>query len=111
MWYFLLLACIFFQYRKPTLTEVWVILGSGGHSSEMKRIIKYVREYPVGRWLLGFDESSETLPENAKYSRLFRPRKVGQSYISSIITFLVSVVYCTFFLFARNSDPKIVQSS
>jgi len=83
-----------------------IIIGSGGHTAEMLRIVSRLnRENYTPRYYIM--ASSDTTSENQvlksenklkspdfQLLKIPRSRHVGQSYISSVFTTLISTLYC-----------------
>jgi beta-1,4-N-acetylglucosaminyltransferase len=80
--------------------RVLVVLGSGGHTTEMLTLLK---AFDSNLWhfvfvLASTDSTSETrvlkLFGPAVFERIPRSREVGQSYVSSILSTFISLLYC-----------------
>lgn len=101
--------------------QVALVLGSGGHTSELIKIISSLpktadaSENPAGHLLIYSEGDSLSV---AKYRNAFgtdaavikripRARRVGQSYFTSILTTIYSFVLSIFILFQFR--PKIVK--
>jgi len=101
-----------FQRDKPIPTII--VLGSGGHTSEMIQMIQNLNDtqnrnyYPLVHVLASSDESSEkqikAIANSTKNERMLpdisfripRSREVGQSYLTSILTTCHSLFYSVY---------------
>ena len=98
---------LFFSVRlfvKPVHNKgIYAVLGSGGHTNEMMRLIDGLPEdLQPTHYIVGEDDSmsveklSHTNGHGGKYKliRLPRPRAVGQSYLTSTITSMRTLYGC-----------------
>lgn len=91
-----------------------LVLGSGGHTSELIKIIKETSTKPVKHLLIYSDGDSLSVSKyknvfgiDASYvKRIPRARRVGQSYFTSIFSTLYSFIISIYILLQFN--PKIV---
>ncbi|KAK9462915.1 UDP-N-acetylglucosamine transferase subunit ALG14 [Lipomyces oligophaga] len=108
----------------PLGASIALILGSGGHTTELLRIaedLDFSLNYTSRTWVyFGTDELSmiravelERSKQNEKrtlsapiYKNIPRAREVGQSYITSIWTTLICLEKCISFIF--DTKPDIV---
>lgn len=101
------------EIRKSKL-KTMIVIGSGGHTTEMLRIVKQLnhnrfspRIYIVAssddKSLLKVDEV-EKIPSTYRIYKIPRSRKVHQSYISSIFTTLYSILYAVPIVFLNKPD-------
>lgn len=95
------------QTRKPHLKNVRTIIciGSGGHTAEMMRILKKMspEKYSPRMYILASDDTTSEVKvlnyekelnlQQTEYSlcKIYRSRKVGQSYVASIFTTLYAL--------------------
>ena len=90
------------KVKKTKPTRSLIVLGSGGHTSEMIRLLKTINESKFEPRLYihaDTDKLSPTkLSESGNYSikSIPRSRQVGQSWISSFFSTLFSLLYCIF---------------
>lgn len=95
------------QHRRKQSARTLIVLGSGGHTAEMMAIIKQLnkknyspRYYVLASTdttsevkVLGIEEPT-TSKNDYEIFRIKRSRHVGQSYITSIVTTLQSILQC-----------------
>lgn len=91
-----------------------IILGSGGHTTEMLRIVKnldFNKYFPRIYIHAQSDKMSaskirevEGKIEDYKIVSIFRSREVGQSYSSSVATTLIALIHSITFLWSENPD-------
>lgn len=110
-----LLITIYIRLKfKPKLEGICAILGSGGHTNEMIRIISELdpdlrpTQYILSQGdTLSFEKAQKLLGAELKeFIWLPRPRNVGQSYLTSIATSLKTLFKCLE-LFSHNM-PKLL---
>ena len=103
--------------HQSSLPLLAIVLGSGGHTSELIKIIKESNENipnAVDHLLIYSEGDSLSLSkyknafgvDAAVVKRIPRARRVGQSYFTSIFTTIYSLIASIFILFKFN--PKIV---
>lgn len=120
MWYLwvlgLALAALLVSRRliSPQVVGFYAVLGSGGHTGEMLRIIESIDlDLRPTHYILGRNDrlSMEKLASaGLNYKRIIcisRPRNVGQSYVTSVFTTIRTVMECLSLF--RTSLPKLVQ--
>jgi len=103
--------------RRSTPVSVCVVLGSGGHTSEVLRLMEALpslRYSPRSYILADTDSTSLQRLEAAENSRkeksdyeifrIPRSREVRQSYASSVISTLVSMLRCAPLVYGLNCD-------
>lgn len=97
----------------PRVGGIYAVLGSGGHTGEMLRIIEGLdndlrpTHFILGRGdKLSLDKLASLRLKNTQVNFLSRPRNVGQSYLTSIFSAIRTVIEC-FNLFRQNL-PKLV---
>lgn len=91
-----------------------IVIGSGGHTTEMLRIVKhldFVRFSPRIYVIASSDENSiskvkqlETNDGTYSIHRIPRSRKVHQNYISAIFTTVYSILYSIPIVFSSKPD-------
>lgn len=91
---------------------VLVVLGSGGHTGEIMPIVSLLSKSPNYGEFTFVASDTDTLsfkhpllPKGAKYRRIPRSRKVGQSFFTSIFTTLYSILMNLPLMFTR---PKLL---
>lgn len=123
LWYLLLAYLLRFIWLAvkgwPKSSNLMVILGSGGHTSEMCQLLKTLRLHDfasVDFVLAANDSSSEPklmreidVPSTAHLHRIFRSRNVGQSYFTSVFTTLYSFIPVIWLLLKTN--PGLIISN
>lgn len=105
------------SYSKLCTNKVktMIIIGSGGHTSEMLRIVKYLnhdrftpRVYVVANSdknsLSKINETEKHIGNEYIVCKIPRSRKVHQSYITSIFTTLYSTLYSLPIVFLNKPD-------
>ncbi|EFA81358.1 putative glycosyltransferase [Heterostelium album PN500] len=94
--------------------KTMVVLGSGGHTAEMFYLLKKLdrdRFNHITYVLADSDKRSldkitlnDKLPEQRTVKTIPRSRNVGQSYIHSIWTTFISLLYCLILVFKEKPD-------
>ena len=93
------------KHAKGNKIKLLIILGSGGHTTEMLQLIKsidLINKYEALFIIADGDEHSERkLKEENEFNqgeilKVTRSRKVGQSYLTSIITTLICLIQSFF---------------
>lgn len=102
--------------KNPSKTvKTLIILGSGGHTTEMLRIVRHLdsskytpRVYIHAQTDKMSPVKLEEMEKNGKdpvtVLALFRSREVGQSYLTSIATTLIALFYAINLLLSENPD-------
>ncbi|KAK8791062.1 hypothetical protein WA158_005693 [Blastocystis sp. Blastoise] len=118
----LLIVFLYYNFKrngspKKDQHKVMVVLGSGGHTTEMLSMISKLnpdRYNPFVFLIAETDTQSENLLHNAnlpfKYSvqRIKRSREVGQSYFSSIFTTLNSFTHSLKTVYMENPSLLLI---
>lgn len=106
MWLILILLLLTFLLLarflvNPKVSGIYAVLGSGGHTGEMLRIIDgldtYLRptHFIIGCGdKLSFDKLASLRLKNRQLIWIPRPRNVGQSYLTSIFSTTRTAVEC-----------------
>jgi beta-1,4-N-acetylglucosaminyltransferase len=103
--------------RKKRPLRTLVFFGSGGHTTEMLRMIRNLNEdnyAPVSFVMAHSDQTSEgkvraaNIPfvEKASWHRINRSREVKQSWISTLLTTAVSCVHALVLVFQL--QPQVI---
>lgn len=109
---------IFIKCNKPREkscpVKTMIILGSGGHTAEMLQIINYLnfKNYSPRVYIhahtdkLSFEKVKKLENGNKDYKilKIFRSREVRQSYFTSILTTIFSMLNCVPILWKENPD-------
>mmetsp|Transcript_32052 Transcript_32052/g.55277 ORF Transcript_32052/g.55277 Transcript_32052/m.55277 type:complete len:198 (+) Transcript_32052:2434-3027(+) len=103
----------------PKSANLMVILGSGGHTAEMCQLLKTLdlKEFAKVDFVLASSDAGSTpkvkaevnLPNDAEFHCIFRSRKVGQSYVTSVFTTLYSFFPALLLLLKTN--PGMIVSN
>ncbi|XP_077287649.1 ALG14, UDP-N-acetylglucosaminyltransferase subunit [Arctopsyche grandis] len=110
------------QTHKPRVKNVRTIIcvGSGGHTAEMMRILKKMspEKYSPRMYILASDDTTSEIKvlnfekelnsNQTEYSlsKIYRSRKVGQSYVASIFTTLYAL--CTSVPVVFRFRPEVI---
>lgn len=102
------------KHHKGNKIKLLIVLGSGGHTAEMLQLIRsidLVNKYEALFIIAdGDDHSEKKLRENefspGEIARVTRSRKVGQSYLTSIITTAICLIQS--FFICLKYRPKMV---
>lgn len=101
------------KHSKGNKIKLLIILGSGGHTTEMLQLIKsidLVNKYEALFIISEGDKHSEKkLKENDKTSEIMkvtRSRKVGQNYFTSILTTTICLIQS--FFICLKYKPKLI---
>lgn len=112
-------ACylIFVKSNKPRgscPTKVLIILGSGGHTAEMLRIVKHldIKNYTPRVYIhaqtdkLSAEKVRDLEGDNKDYKimEIYRSREVRQSYLTSIWTTVLATLNCLPILWRENPE-------
>lgn len=104
-------------HLRPKRHGIMAVMGSGGHTTEIIRLLKHLDDdlQPTS-FLLGHDDrlSADKLHAclQLKAPHMFfcsRPRRVGQSYLSSVLTTANTFFECCQFF--AESIPQVVDQS
>lgn len=100
---------------KPKANGIYAVLGSGGHTGEMLRIIDGLdNELRPTHFIVGIgdklslDKLASIRMKHKQIISISRPRNVGQSYVTSVFTTLRTAFECLNLF--KNSLPKLVIS-
>ena len=107
MYYALLIfgiAYISIVWLRRKSRKILVIIGSGGHTAEMVRMLPIINAVYI---LNNNDTKSKSkLPTRSNIVRIPRPRNVKQSWLTTILTTLYSFIYSLYLSFILN--PKLL---
>lgn len=104
-------------FKPVKIVETLVVLGSGGHTAEMLRLLdSFSKAHRDNHFIVGADDIlsasklDQLVTSKSNYSvyRILRPRSVGQSYLSSILSSFKSFINCIA-VFSEIS-PKVVRT-
>lgn len=100
--------------RKSCPTKVLIILGSGGHTAEMLRIVKHldIKNYTPRVYIhaqtdkLSAEKVRDLEGDNKDYKimKIYRSREVRQSYLTSIWTTVLAILNCLPILWRENPE-------
>lgn len=101
---------------KSRPVRTMIILGSGGHTAEMLRIVKHldIRNYSPRVYIrartdgLSIDKVKDMESDNKDYKilEIYRSREVRQSYFTSIWTTVLATINCLPILWRE--DPELI---
>ncbi len=100
---------------QPRSSGIWAVLGSGGHTNEMMRLIDSLSPHlRPSTFISGTDDALSVQKASSMYKPAMlkvvsRPRAVGQSYFTSILTTLKAFHECL--LVMTQEVPKLVTLS
>lgn len=108
----------FHKRKRPRISnrsvKTLIVIGSGGHTSEILKIVKHMnhsryspRVYVMASsdsWSENRIKDVERNSEDYKLVKIPRSRNVHQSYITSVVTTLYSILYSLPVLFYHNPD-------
>lgn len=106
--------------RNPNETKVMILLGSGGHTGEMIRLLESVdmSKFFHRTWIATsgdstsfskaqlYEQSLKSLDESYTFNEIPRARKVGQSWLTTIFSSLLCLHSC--FQIIINESPNLV---
>lgn len=115
---FVRIYCLIFIKRKPRRescpVKTMIILGSGGHTAEMLQIISHLnfKNYSPRVYIYAQTDklSSEKIKDmengnkDYKIVKIYRSREVRQSYFTSILTTILSILNCVPILWKENPE-------
>ena len=107
----------FLAHSKKSNYKTLIVIGSGGHTTEILRIVKHLdavkftpRIYVVAesddKSKTKIHDTEESFSKKGEYRivKIPRSRKVHQSYISSVFTTLYAILYSIPIIFLHNPD-------
>lgn len=103
------------EYKKVKgVASVLVVLGSGGHTSEMMALLGHLDPSKLSfSYVLADTDTSSLYKANTfqsalgkplRYWRIPRSREVGQSYFTSVFTTFIAIVKAFGIIWASNAD-------